>query len=186
MRRGYFRRLAARFAFYAGLLLMAFGSAFLFGAAEGGSQFSIFLSFICVVIGCFFTGLAVSLNKKGLYLFFAALFLMTGLYLFLSALRIIQAPVRQTWPLISIFVGLALLPAGWRRCGGFGIRFSVRFLVPAVVFGVLGCILLLSSFDIVDFSFSRFVRTWWPLFIVLGGLIAVLTALAAGRADDAQ
>jgi hypothetical protein len=109
------------------------------------------------------------------YLFFASFFILIGSFLFLSALGIIPFSLAQVWPLLSVFAGLALLPAGWRHYR----RVSYRYLIPAVVFIVLGCILLIFSFKMAPFSFKRFIITWWPLVLVVTGIILVLLSLSS-------
>jgi hypothetical protein len=168
-----YRRVAARVAFIIGLFLMFFGSAFLLGNLAGASQVSVLVSFLFVILGSFFAFLAISLNKRSIYLFFATFFLLVGLFLFLFSLNILPVSFSQAWPLFSVFSGLALFPAGWRRFGGI----HPAYVVPSIVFVVLGCALLVFSLDLVSFSFRQFMLTWWPLLVVLAGLIFVLVSL---------
>jgi cell division protein FtsW (lipid II flippase) len=176
------RKIAARIAFIIGLLLMFFGSAFLLGTLEGTTQFSVLRAFFFVIIGALCAFFAVKLNKRSVYLFFAAFFLLVGFFLFLSALHIIPFSFSQGWPLLSIFAGLALLPAGWHRFGSI----RSRYVVPSVVFVLLGCSLMVFSFRMVPFSFKHFVITWWPLLVVLIGLTLVLLSLGTKNNSDAQ
>jgi hypothetical protein len=113
------------------------------------------------------------LNKRSLYFFIASFFLQTGFVLFLSSLHIIPFSLSEYWPLFSVFAGISLFIAGWHRYG----HFSPRYMVPAIAFLALGCVLLMFSFDVVPFSFSQFVLNWWPLLLVLAGLILVLVSL---------
>jgi hypothetical protein len=109
------------------------------------------------------------------YLFFASFFILMGLFLFLSALKIIPITLAQGWPLLSVFAGLALLPTGWRHYRA--IRY--RYLIPSLAFVGLGCVLLVFSFKVVSFSFKLFIINWWPLLIVLTGIILVLLSLSS-------
>jgi len=175
------RRLTARFVFIFGLLLMFLGSAFLLGSLAGISRISVLLSFFFVIIGIGCAVLAIKLNKRSIYLFFAAFFLLVGFFLFLSALRIIPVSFAQAWPLISVFSGIALFPAGWHRYG----LLRSRYVVPSIAFIVLGSSLLVFSFSIVPFSLRHFVINWWPLLVVLTGLVLVLIALSTkNNAED--
>jgi hypothetical protein len=167
------RRLAARLSCIIGLLLMLPGAVFLLGSREGGSRVSAIVAFLFVLFGALFAFYAIKLNKRSIYLFVSAFFLMAGIFLFLQALKIIPFSFSQAWPLLSVFSGLALLPAGWRRYGGF----SSRFFVPSCAFVILGCVMLVFSFNMVPFSFSHFIRKWWSLLFVLCGLILILISL---------
>lgn len=154
---------------------MILGIIFLLGSLERTPQFSVFLAFLLVIIGVFFAVWALTLNKRASYLFLASLFLMAGIFLFLSAMEIITLQISKAWPLLSVFSGLALLPVGWRRQGGF----SPRYFVSSCAFVTLGCVLLIFSLHIVPFSFSRFIRDWWYLIFILGGITLALISLSA-------
>ncbi|MDR0524532.1 MAG: hypothetical protein LBG90_01500 [Spirochaetaceae bacterium] len=169
------RRRAARYVFILGLLGLLLGSAFLLGTMEGASRISVMAAFFFVLLGSLSAILAIKLHKRSLYLFFAGFFILLGLFLLFSALNIIPVSLRQGWPLLSVFSGLALVPAGWHRYGGF----RIRYVVPAIAFVLLGSVLLVFSFNIVPFSFAQFVIRWWPLLIVLTGLLLILLSLAS-------
>jgi hypothetical protein len=161
---------------------MFLGSAFLLGTLEGTTRFSVLRAFFFVIIGALCAFFSIKLNKRSIYLFFAAFFLLVGFFLFLSALHIIPFTFSQLWPLISIFAGLALLPAGWHRFGSF----RSRYVVPSVVFILLGCGLMVFSFRMVPFSFKHFMISWWPFLVVLIGLILVLLSLGTKNNSDAS
>jgi len=174
------RKFAARLVFIIGISLMILGIAFLLGSMEGSSRggasrISVFLSFLLVIAGAFCAVLAIKLNKDSAYLFFASFFLMAGIFLFLSALGIVPLPFSKAWPLLSVFSGLALLPVGWRRCGGF----RSRYIVSSCAFVILGFVFLVFSLKIVPFSFASFIHSWWPLLFLLGGLTLVFISLSA-------
>ena len=173
------RKFTANLVFIAGLFLMILGITFLLGFLEGTSRISVFLSFLFVVLGAFCAVLAIRLNKRSTYLFFASFLMMSGIFLFLSALGIISLPFSRAWPLLSVFSGLALLPAGWRRYGAL----RVRYIVSSSAFVVLGCVLLVFSLRMVPFSFTQFIHNWWPLLFVLGGLTLVLISLGGGKRE---
>jgi hypothetical protein len=175
------RRLAARAVFIIGLLLMFLGAAFLWGSIAGISRISVLAAFFFVVIGSGCAFLAIKLNKRSLYLFVAAFFMLVGFFLFLAALSIIPVSFSESWPLLSVFAGLALFPAGWHHYGAV----RSRYVVPALAFAALGCLLLVFSFDVVPFSFTQFILHWWPLLILLAGLILVLVSLGTkNRPED--
>ncbi|QQO11206.1 hypothetical protein [Breznakiella homolactica] len=177
------RRIAAKFVFIIGLFLMLLGSAAILGTMSGTSRVSVFTAFIFVIIGAVCAVFAIKLNRRSLYLFFAAFFIQVGFFLFLIALGIIAIPFSELWPLISVFAGLALIPAGWHRYH----RLRSRYVVPALAFVILGCVLMLFSLKMVPFSFSQFIINWWPLLIALAGLVLVLIALSTsngGKSGD--
>lgn len=158
---------------------MILGISFLLGFLEGISRISIFFAFLLVVSGAVLAMLALKLNKRSAYLFFASLFMMAGFFLFLSALGIISLPFSRAWPLLSVFSGLSLLPMCWRRHGVL----RKRYVVSSCAFVILGCVLLVFSLDVVPFSFRYFISNWWPLLFLLGGLTLVLISLGGRKSD---
>jgi hypothetical protein len=178
MRLNLSRAVIAQIIFITGLLLMIAGVAFILGSLADISQKYILLAFLFIVVGAGIAFFAIKLNKRALYLFFATFFILIGLFLFLIAL---QFPLlfSQTWPLLSVFSGLALIPAGWRKYN----RYNSKYMVPAVAFVVLGAVLLVFSFHIVSFHFKQFILNWWPLLVVLMGLLLVLLTLGSKNSD---
>ncbi|MDR2185124.1 MAG: hypothetical protein LBO80_05575 [Treponema sp.] len=174
------RKTAARLVFIAGLLLMLLGSAFLLGTLTGASRLSVLGAFFFVIIGAGLAFIAIKLTKRSIYLFFASFFILIGFFLFLSALRILSFSLSQGWPFLSVFAGLALVPAGWYHYGAI----KGRYVVPALVFIILGCILTIFSFDIVPFSFKQFILSWWPILVALAGLLLLLLSLGTKKAED--
>ncbi|MDR0313014.1 MAG: DUF5668 domain-containing protein [Treponema sp.] len=170
------RRIAAWAVFIIGFFLMLLGVISLVRSIAGISRLSIFVAFLFLVVGCLFAVLAIKLNKRVVYLFFASLFCMVGFLVFFVALGVIPGSfLIKAWPLAAVFSGLALLPAGWRYYG----TFRARYVVPSCVFVALGIVFLIFSFDIVTFSFKQFIVDWWPLLIVLAGIILVLGSLGS-------
>jgi hypothetical protein len=180
MRRIKSRKITARLVFVFGLLFMFLGCGFLLSSLAETSGMSVLGSFLFVIIGSVCAFLAVKLNKRSTYLFLATFFLLVGFFLFLSALKIMPFIVRKWWPVLSVFAGIALIPAGWHRYG----KVRPRYVVPSTVFIILGCILLIFSLDVVSFSFKQFMLEWWPLLLVLAGLVLVLISLGTGKAED--
>ena len=164
----------AQIIFAAGLLLIIAGVAFILGSLADISQKYVLLAFLFIVVGAGLAFFALKLNKRALYLFFATFFILIGLFLFLIALKF-PLSFGQTWPLLSVFSGLALVPAGWRKYN----KFSSKYMVPAIAFVVLGAVLLVFSFHIVSFQFKQFMLNWWALLVVLTGLLLVLLALGS-------
>jgi hypothetical protein len=177
------RHITARLIFIGGLLLMLLGCAFLLGTLADTSRISVLGAFFFVIIGAGSAVLAVKLHKRSTYLFFAAFFMLVGFFLFLSSLNIIPIILGQWWPVLSVFAGLALVPAGWHHYGSV----RPRYVVPSVAFVILGCVLLIFSLDVVTFSFKQFMLNWWPLLVALAGFMLLLISLSTkGKVEDTK
>ncbi|GHU25013.1 hypothetical protein FACS1894172_10250 [Spirochaetia bacterium] len=169
----------ARFLFIAGITLLFLGSVLLILDFEKVSRLSMFLAFLFMGAGIGCAVRAIRFHKRSLYLFVAAFSLQASFFLLLSAIKVLPITFSQYWPLISIFSGIALFPAGWHRYGVF----KVRYIVPSLAFIFLGSVLLVFSFDLVPFSFRQFILNWWVLLVVLAGLVLVLVALSTKNAS---
>jgi hypothetical protein len=185
MEQRYSRRIAAWAVFVIGIFLMVAGILLLLRTIAGFSRVAVLFSTLFLALGFIFALVAIRLYKSSAYVFAASFILMVGFYVFLSALGLIPRQVLlRSWPLVSVFSGFALVPAGRRHYGAF----IGKFLVPACVFVILGGVLLIFSFDIVTFSFKQFILKWWPLLIAVSGIILVLVSLGvkhdpSGRND---
>jgi len=168
-------RSAARLIFIIGLIFMFLGSVFLIGSPDGVSMAAVVASLVLIASGIGCAIFALRINHRSQRLFFAALFLQAGIFLFFIALGLLPFSFAQAWPLLSVFVGTALLPAGWRRYGAL----RPNYAVLSVAFITLGAFLMVFSLDIVDFSLSHFLFQWWPLLALLSGLVLVLATLGS-------
>ena len=155
---------------------MLLGNILLLRYVVGVSGISVFLSFLFLIAGFICVLLAIRLHRRPSYVFIASFILMVGSVISLTAVGIIpRFFLFRSWPLISVFSGLALLPAGKRHYG----KFRSKFVVPSCFFIIFGLVLLIFSFDIVTFSFRQFILDWWPALILLIGIIMVLVSLGS-------
>jgi hypothetical protein len=152
---------------------MYLGCAYLLAKFMEASRVAVAVASVFIIGGAFFAFLALRLNKRSVYMFLATFFILIGFFLFLSSLQIVPIVLRDWWPAVSIFAGLAMIPTGWQHYGAV----QPRYMVPASIFIVLGLILLFFSLGIVDFSFRQFLIRWWPLLMVMAGLILMLVSL---------
>jgi hypothetical protein len=158
------------------------GSVLVLGLIKDVSQLSVFMSFSFIAGGAGCAVAAIRMHRRSLYLFMAGFFIQIGLFIFLMSLNIISLPIQRMWPVLSIFAGLALIPAGWHRYG----RLKTKYIVPAIVFIALGCFLMIFALKVVPVSFSQFMYRWWPLMVVLAGLLLLLMSLSSGAANKDQ
>ncbi|MDR2094578.1 MAG: hypothetical protein LBP76_03565 [Treponema sp.] len=167
------QKLAARIIYIIGFFLMFMGNVFLISVHSDSGYIPAAILFFVVILGSACAVLAVKLDKRSIFLFSALFFFPVGGLLFLSAIRIIPVSFSQSWPLLSVFAGLALLPTGMSKYGST----RSRFVIPAVAFIVLGLIFLIFSFDLVPFSFRQFIMTSWPLLVLAAICILIFVGV---------
>jgi hypothetical protein len=64
--------------------------------------------------------------------------------------------------------------------------FKLNYFVPSIAFIGLGAALMVFSLELVPFSLVQFVGTWWPLLILLAGLILMLVSLGTKNTGEAK
>jgi hypothetical protein len=167
----------ARIIFCIGVVLSLLGGVFILLNFASLSRRQIAGSFLLLIIGGLCVFFAIKLKRRPLYLFFAALFILVILFLLFRITGVIKLTLKQSWPILSVFSGLALLPAGRRRYG------DIRriYLVPSIAMVALGGFLMLFSLRITSFSFKQFALEWGPVIIVISGIMLLLLLLGGGR-----
>jgi hypothetical protein len=176
MRKSFLRMLLAESILTIGILSTILGGSILFTSASGGSRFAAVLASLCLSSGVLLAIVSFKLREKqARFIFLSSFLILTGALLLCIASGLIPYSIFRLWPLLSVFSGLSLFPAGFHRYSGP----RARFVVPALVFILLGIGFLLFSFRWVPFSFSRFILTWWPLLLVLAGALLMLVSLSA-------
>jgi hypothetical protein len=88
--------------------------------------------------------------------------------------------LEHLWPLVSVFAGISLFPAGWHRYR----RLRASYFVSCLAFIVLGCFVLVFSLELAPFSVRQFIFDWWPLIMVSSGLLLLLVSLAQTNVRD--
>lgn len=90
---------------------------------------------------------------------------------------------------LFLFVSSGFLPVGWDRLWPSGVilcgicliltclfrhhRLLSAYIVPGLILILLGAFFLLFSLDIITMSFREFVTRWWPIFLIIAGLLLV-------------
>ena len=168
------------------LLLGIAALVFSFGAlltnAGGGSTRMALLASSLVVIGSGLAVITVKMKRRSWYLFVASILIQIGVLLLFVTGGMITQPIRRLWPLLSVFTGLALLPAGWQRYG----RPRGNYIVPAITLVSLGIFLLFFAFKVLPFSFKGFILTWWPLLLLLAGIVLTLVSVGSRGSDTGE
>ena len=158
-----------------GILSTIFGGGILFTSASGGSRLAASFASLCLASGVLVAIISFKLHRRSRNIFLSSFLILTGALLLCIASGIVPYSIFRLWPLLSVFAGLSLIPAGLHRYASF----RARFVVPSIVFNVLGIGFLFFSFRLVPFSFKRFILNWWPLLLVLAGALLMLVSLSA-------
>jgi len=182
MKDGIRHKLLAELVLLLGIAALVFSFGALLTNAGGGSTRIAVLASSLVVIGSGLAVIAVQMKRRSRYLFIASFLIQIGVLLLFVTGGMITQPIRRLWPLLSVFAGLALLPAGWQRYG----KPRGNYIVPALTLVSLGVFLLFFAFKVLPFSFKGFILTWWPLLLLLAGIVLTLVSVGSRGSDTGE
>lgn len=152
-----------------GLVLILIGILLSVKASSHALKDFAFRPFIILLVGIVMLYLGVAVTRNDRFLFLGILFVLQGIVFLLKDTGIIHFRFREIWPTLMISCGIALFPAGLYRVK----RIRAIYLFPAIMLVLFGGAFLLFSMHVFPFTFVQFIVKWWPLFIVLTGVLLV-------------
>ncbi|MCR4940968.1 MAG: DUF5668 domain-containing protein [Treponemataceae bacterium] len=123
-----------------------------------------------MLLGAVFLFLAY-IRKKVVWLFFLGFFLASGgVFSLIICFGSFNYSMTHLWPVLVILCGLSY-------CGAYFHvfhRFSIPSVVPSLVLIGFGGFLLCFSLGIIQIPFRKFISRFWPLFLVLLGIVFII------------
>jgi len=107
--------------------------------------------------------LAVVQGRSGLFLGAGTFLCLLGIILLLRGWNL---HLGNSWPLLMTSAGISWLAYGFWTSR----RIRLGFLVPSVAIVVLSLFFALFSFHVVTMRLGTFVKMWWPLLLIIGGI----------------
>lgn len=182
MRNPLIGKILAQSVLWIGILSTILGGGVLFSSAAGGSRLAAVPASLCLASGVLLAFIVIKMHRRSRYFFLSSFLILTGLLMLCIASGVVPYSLFRLWPLLTVFVGLSLIPAGFHRYRAF----KARFVVPTLAFLLLGFLFLFFSFKVVPFSFSRFLLDWWPLLLALAGILLLLVSFSAKKTDSEE
>ena len=102
-------------------------------------------------------------TKSAYQLFIGGFLAFSGLLSILIMGNIISGNLKQWWPIYAVASGIILFFAGFYKYR----KIDFGYVIPAVVFEILGLWLLLFSFNIITIPFKTFILCFGPLLLVM-------------------
>lgn len=100
---------------------------------------------------------------------------LSGLFFLLIETVLGWESLPRVWPVFMLIAGISLVPYGFRLKP----RSRVAILIPALFIVGLGLLLFPLALTGVRGSLAPFVLAWWPLVLVVVGLVLVTSFFAA-------
>ncbi len=107
------------------------------------------------------------------YYVFLGISLMLAGVLLLVTNTAVPVELTRVWPLFMTIIGVALLFYGYRKQGAS----RVTFTVPGGAMVILSAIFLPFALELVTADFAAFVSVWWPVLLIVVGLVLVVAHL---------
>lgn len=124
--------------------------------------------FIFVGVLCLFFGLGFVHNS--VMVFFGMMLLFLGVPVLLKNLEILDISYFQFIPYGMICAGVSLFLAGIYKAK----KIRSSYIFPAIVLTALGVFFLLFATGVLHFSLTTFVSRWFPLLLLLFGVVLVV------------
>ncbi len=120
------------------------------------------LPVICLIFGNMSLYVAVLEKRRARFYFTGTFLLLLGLLTLLVDYGVLELTLTKLWPMLVMFIGLSLIPAGINRYH----RLHPIYIVPTTVFIVLGLFFLLFSTDIIKAPLASVAAWWFPLLLL--------------------
>lgn len=126
-----------------------------------------------IIIGLIFLFRCVSDGIKGFYLIGGIFLTLLGIFFLLINTVFPPGSLKMIWPTFMFITGVSILP--------FGIyskrprRTKLALIIPAVAIICLSLLFLPFSLGLIQGSFISFALKWWPLLVIVSGLILVVS-----------
>ncbi|MFP4113045.1 MAG: LiaF transmembrane domain-containing protein [Spirochaetota bacterium] len=155
-----------------GVFFVLFGGVLLLWTAGYLHRFISLWPLVPIIVGLVLLYFRVFQSGPDYYVFIGTSLLLAGLILLLAATAL-QVELGRIWPLFMTVIGVAFLAYGFRKQGAS----RVTFTVPGGAMTILSLIFLPFSLELVRVDFSSFVAVWWPVLLVIVGLVLIFAHL---------
>jgi len=128
------------------------------------------LPLVCLIFGYFSLYVAVLEKRRARFYFSGSFMVLIGLLLLLIDYGILELNLQSLWPVLVLFSGISLVPAGINRYH----RAHPVYLVPAITFIALGIVFFLFTTDVITVPLRSFAVWWLPIALlpVIGVFLA--------------
>lgn len=129
---------------------------------------------LLILLGIWFLYKGYLRHKRDAYVFIGMFVLLVGVFLLAAAGFLSPVAISSIWPVFMTITGLSLFAYGARRPGGS----RMSFTVPGVAIAAISGVFLLFSLEIIDRNFTRLVAVYWPVLLILAGIVLLSVYVA--------
>ena len=136
------------------------------------SIFEVFpaLPVFSIIAGAAVLYFSLTFFKKAFFFFVGFYAFLVGVFALFTSSTLCPFSFTQSWPISAILCSFSLLITSLAKYR----RIKSSYAYPGAAIAFLGIMFLLFSADVVKLSFSAFMARWWPIFLVIFGIILIV------------
>lgn len=163
-----------------GLICIA-GGAFLLLCMFAGESLTtpILIPVMALAAGVFMLFYAFTRYKSVWTVFLGYFLTASCFFIMISGSDMTSHSLSQLWPVLAIICGAAYLSAGL----SVHKKFMLSNAICSVFMMGMGVFFLLFSMDIITVPFSAFASRWWPLLLIIFGLVLIIVFIYKQNSD---
>jgi hypothetical protein len=124
-----------------------------------------------LILGLLFLYMGFVLQMRSRHLLVGMFLTLLGAFFLLYNTVLSNTNLAKIWPVFMMIAGVSIVPYGLRQK-----RYTrISITIPAIAITVLALFFLPFSLGIMPENFTAFVLTWWPVLVVLGGGLLILS-----------
>ncbi len=152
-----------------GMMLLICGAGLILTTTGMVPAFLAFSYTLLTMFGMLITLTIMRRRKNYTWLFLGLVMVFSGIVFLALRAFAPQLGIKQLWPLVMVFIGLSIVPAGYFRAR----KAKALYLIPAAGFVILGAFFLLFSLEVLSLSLRAFMYRLWPFFFIAAGIIVL-------------
>ncbi len=165
-----------------GIFFVLFGAWLLLWTTGYLSVISIVLPVVLCCFGGFLLYMVFGKEAHDIYLIPAVVSILLGIFLLAKKIIVPSGELARVWPLFMTAAGLAMALFAFRHHGSS----RIKLLVPSASLILLSFIFLPFSLGLSRISFRKFVITWWPVLILLIGVLSIVLHFRNSRKNKGE
>ena len=166
-----------------GLGLLLTGGALLLVTTGVLTIGTLILPLLLLVVGVLLFWRAILPSGRDSNAFAGTVLALTGGFWVLWESTLPAVTVSTIWPVFMTIVGVALVVYGKIK----GDEYRLTLIIPGIAIVILSAVFMLFSLDVVEVSLAWVAAVWWPLLLVVIGLmVLVLRSDGASHASSIE
>ncbi|HEY9593760.1 MAG TPA: hypothetical protein VHE79_04740 [Spirochaetia bacterium] len=133
-----------------------------------------------ILLGLFFLYMAWPRKRSDRWIIPGMVLTLGGIASLLITTVLNTESLTRIWPLFMLVTGLSLIPYGYRKKGSA----RMAITIPGLFISGLAILFLPFSLHHEEGGFAAFVGTWWPMILVIIGVVLVVSFFSVRKPSN--